>query len=558
MNILLKQISSLEKVTSHSQMDELCEITSAKVFAGESYSYQICGRYSSDSADDSPYKVYKADTYVFVDSALKDYINVYCVKDAVADCVDPHDDDVVLTEPGIVPDILVPLADQNGRMAISHTVTTLWVDVKVPSNFVPGVYPVKIRMENNADRTDVVETVFDINVLPGVLPAQSTIYTQWFHVDCIASAHNVEVYSEEHWTLIEKYMRLARELGINMILTPIITPPLDTEWGIKRLCTQLIKIEKCGDKYYFDFKLLDRYIDLALKCGMEYFEMSHLFSQWGLHFAANIKVKENGVEDYMFDTRVKSTDPAYGNFLRKMLPELVKFLKHKGVFEKSFFHISDEPYDDHLEAYQFGRDVLAPIIGEEKMMDAMSKVEYYDRGLTKLPVVASDHMEAFLEREIENRWGYYCCSQWDRVSNHFLGMPSYRNRIIGLQIYKFNLVGFLHWGYNFYNSQVSRYLVNPYMTSSSDKAFPSGDAFVVYPMKDGPVPSMRAMIFNEALQDVDVCKMLEGYIGRDAVIKMIDDEAGMNVTFKEYPRNSDYIPGLITKMKEMIAEYASK
>ncbi len=558
MDIFLKNISSLEKVRSVSEMNALTEINGAKVFAGESYSYQVCGIYTRVPEPDAPHKVFKADTYVFVDSALKDYINVYCVKDAVADCVDPHDDDVIITEPGIVPDILVPLSDQNGRMAISNTVTTLWVDVKVPSHCLPGVYPVTIRMENNLNRNDVIEKTFDIQVLPAVLPKQSTIYTQWLHVDSIASAHNVEVYSEEHWTLIEKYMRLAREVGINMILTPIITPPLDTEWGLKRLCVQLIAIEKCGEKYYFDFSLLDRYIDLAISCGIEYFEMSHLFSQWGLHYAANIKVKENGVEDYMFDTRVKSTDPAYGDFLRQMLTELVKFLKLKGVFEKSFFHISDEPYDDHLEAYKFGRDILEPIIGEDKMMDAISKVDYYDRGLTKLPVVAINHMEAFLERDIENRWGYYCCSQWDKVSNHFLDMPSYRNRIIGLQIYKFNLVGFLHWGYNYYNSQVSRYLINPYMTTSSDKAFPSGDAFVVYPMKDGPVPSIRAIVFNEALQDVDVCKMLEGYIGREAVVKMIDEAAGMDVTFKEYPRNSDYIPSLMNKMKEMIAEYSSK
>jgi len=39
---------------------------------------------------------------------------------------------------------------------------------------------------------------------------------------------------------------------------------------------------------------------------------------------------------------------------------------------------------------------------------------------------------------------------------------------------------------------------------------------------------------------------------------MIDDAAGMNVTFFDYPRNSDYIPSLMKKMKEMIAEYEAK
>lgn len=546
MNIVLKNISSLEKIRSKAQMESLCEINSATVLAGETYSYQLCCTSSPE----------KTDTYIFTGGELDGNIDVYVEKYAIVDCVSPHDDDVLMTEPGIMPDILVPLKDQNGRCAIFEDVTTLWINVNVPRSCKAGKHTVKIRFENSADRSDVIEKEFTIDVISAVLPKQSTVYTQWLHADCIATAHNVSVYSEEHWALLEKYVTLARDLGINMILTPIITPPLDTEVGLKRLCTQLIKIEKVGEKYFFDFSLLDRWINMCQKCGMEYFEMSHLFSQWGLVYTANVKVKENGVEDYMFDTRVKSTDPRYKDFLEQMLPELVKYLKRKGIYERCFFHISDEPYgSEHVEAYSYGKSVLAPILGEDRMMDALSNVEYYEKGLVKNPVVSILHMEEFLEKDIENRWGYYCCAEWQDVSNRFLAMPSYRNRIIGLQIYKFNLCGFLHWGFNFYNSQVSRYLINPYMTSSADKAFPSGDAFTVYPMKDGPVPSLRGFIFKEALQDVDICKTLEKYIGREAVIKLIDDEAGFDITFKKYPRNAEFLPNLMEKMKKIIAEH---
>lgn len=46
-----------------------------------------------------------------------------------------------------------------------------------------------------------------LDVLPLELPRQEPIYTQWFYSDC----------------------------GINMILTPVHTPPLDTEVGTARL-----------------------------------------------------------------------------------------------------------------------------------------------------------------------------------------------------------------------------------------------------------------------------------------------------------------------------------
>ena len=111
--------------------------------------------------------------------------------------------------------------------------------------------------------------VFD--VIDVKIPDQKTYFTQWFHTDCIATAHNVAIYSEEHWDLIDKYMAMANELGINMILTPVITPPLDTGEGIKRPCTQLVKIEKKDNKYLFDFSLLKRWIAMAEKNNIKYF-----------------------------------------------------------------------------------------------------------------------------------------------------------------------------------------------------------------------------------------------------------------------------------------------
>ena len=164
------------------------------------------------------------------------------------------------------------------------------------------------------------------------------------------------------------------------------------------------------------------------------------------------------------------------------------------------------------------------------------------------------HLEKFIENEVDNKWCYYCCGEAVDVSNRFMAMPSYRTRIIGLQMYKYGIKGFLQWGYNFYYTQLSVKLIDPHVTTSADKAFPSGDAFSVYPYGNGVTPSLRAFVFKEALNDFAVCMALERKIGREAVIKLIDSEAGMNVTFKQYPRCEEYIPNLIEKMQDMLAE----
>jgi hypothetical protein len=168
------------------------------------------------------------------------------------------------------------------------------------------------------------------------------------------------------------------------------------------------------------------------------------------------------------------------------------------------------------------------------------------------PICTIDHIEPFISRGVKGLWAYYCCAQYKEVSNRFIAMPSYRNRIIGIQLYKYGIEGFLHWGFNFYYSQYSLYPIDPYVTTSTDGIFSSGDAFSVYPGKNGPLPSIRALVFREALEDIALCKLLEEKIGKPAVVELIDKEAGFEVTFKSYPKSEDFIFRLTEKIKNML------
>ena len=47
------------------------------------------------------------------------------------------------------------------------------------------------------------------------------------------------------------------------------------------------------------------------------------------------------------------------------------------------------------------------------------------------------------------------------VCNRFFAMPLARCRAIGLQFYKFNIAGFLQWGFNFYTATGSTRHINP-------------------------------------------------------------------------------------------------
>lgn len=549
MSINIKQVSSLEKIRSFS--DIKTEISEKTLLKGEVFSFQQV--IYSDS---------QSEIEVSVDSELKNYIKLYQVKETPMDfpCIAHFsDDDYITKEPGLMPDLLIPLEDQNNFIKVYKDFATIWAEVCLPKDIAPGSYSINIKY--NGRTLEVPEgkitesKSISLDILNLELPEQEIKVTQWFHTDCIASVYNVPVYSEAHWDLIDKYMKAATEQGINMILTPVITPPLDTKPGALRPNTQLVKITKSGSSYSFDFSLLKRFIDLAKNNGLKYFEISHLFSQWGLKYSPNIYATENGEEKRIFGWHVPARDESYKEFLNQFLPELTGFLRKEQIIDNCYFHISDEPNLTHLDAYRYAYETVKPLLEGVKIFDALSSLDFYEKGLVSIPVTATNHIDPFLEKNIENQWAYYCCEQGDKTANRFLAMPSYRNRILGLQLYKYDIKGFLQWGFNFYYSQLSVFKINPYVTTSAEKSFPSGDPFSVYPGANGPLPSLRAKVFKEALQDISLCRLLEKYIGKENVVKFIEDKAEMEITFSKYPRNSVFSLDLDKAIKNELKKY---
>lgn len=541
MEVSVKQISCMEKVLPGDPLD-MPQVNKMTVLGGETISYQIAlkvaGRLSFTAKLSSPWG------------------RLYGVYNTVMDlpAYDTADGDYITKQPGIMPDMLLPIADEADTYKLSYEAGALWVTVTVPENTPAGTYTVDIDItaDDWKQKLDLPRQTMTLEVIGKNLPRQELKFTQWFYADCIADAHGVAIYSQEHWDLIDKYMQLARELGVNMLLTPVITPPLDTQVGHRRPNTQLVKMEKAGDRYRFDFTLLQRWLELCRKNGIEFIEVSHLFSQWGLAYAPNIWVTENGAETLLFGWHTPAKSPEYKAFLGQFLPALVAYLSDNWGKDKCFFHISDEPHAEHIEAYQYAHDVIVPLLDGCQTIDALSEYEFYEKGLVEVPVTKTDRIEPFLAHKLKRQWAYYCCSQNVDVGNRYFAQPSYRNRILGLQLYKFGIEGFLHWGYNFYYSRRSLKKIDPFLTSSGDKGFPSGDAFSVYPVDGGAVPSLRAVVFHRALQDIAVCRALEAKIGKAEVIKMIDDAAGEPLTFANYPRRSDFVPQLIEKMKELL------
>lgn len=522
----LVQLSSLEKVFLNRPI-EAKEFCRASALQGEEFAYQIA--YRSDC---------KMDLSLSVDSSIADDIQIYEIGTAPSQLPaypDSMDENYITREPGLFPDILNPLNPLEIKSVSANR--AIWINVTPSPSVKAGVYPITIVFKN--EELGVCESkTFHLELIDASLPEQTLIFTQWFHSDCIATYYKEEVFSESHWLHIENFLRTAADHGINMILTPLFTPPLDTAIGGERPTVQLVDVTKSGGKYSFQFSKLKRWIDLCKKCKIKYFEMSHFFTQWGAKYTPKIIAQVDGECKRIFGWDVAADSSEYKEFLDAFLPELVQFLKTEQIEGYTYFHVSDEPQLADLESYQKAYNLMKPHLKGFKIIDALSNYEFYRSGAVEHPIPALNHIQPFLE--VDDLWTYYCCSQGVKVSNRFFAMPSYRNRILGLQLYQHNITGFLQWGYNFYYSQCSQRPINPYVVTDADYAFPSGDAFSVYPGDDGTaIPSLRLKVFLHGLQDIRALQLLETKLPREAILTLLRSQGALS--FEEYPNNADFI-----------------
>lgn len=519
------QVSSLQRVFLDGRCD-LTEHNCDSVLKGERYSYQIAYKSSE-----------KFFAEIVIDSPLSQFITVRSVGNVPSE-LPVYESDCEFcerNEPGLFPDVLFPI--ENNRVLIKRqNFYALWITVDLPKDMDAGDYEIKIKLKKDGET--ISENIFGLHVINAVLPEQKLIYTQWFHSDSIANYYKIPVFCEKFWALVESFIKAAVHTGVNMLLTPVFTPPLDTEIGGERLTVQLVDVKLENGKYSFGFDRFIRWVRLAQKCGIKYFEISHLFSQWGAKYTPKIMAEVNGRQKRIFGWETSADSIEYDEFLSAFIPQLIKVIRSLGIEKSTFFHISDEPNEDQIESYSMAKSAVAPLLEDFPIIDALSDYSFYESGIINNPIPCTNDIESFIEKGFPHPWTYYCCGQGGKLSNRFFGMPLSTTRIIGFQLFKYGIEGFLQWGFNFYNSQYSLRSIDPFAVTDADSAFPSGDSFTVYPGKSGAIESVRSEVFFQALQDMRALTLLCDRIGKKRTIATVEADFGI-ITFFDYPRGTE-------------------
>ncbi len=553
----MKIISSLEKCFWDEKIESKKILSRATLLKNERFSFEAAYAETSDAL------YAKQVVFVKIDSPIADFISVSRIDDVplrMPAYKDYKDENYLRTEPGLYPDLMIPVTEKTQLYVVPRELKSLWFDVYSENGINAGIYPVKISLENGAGE-EIACASIELEVIDAMLPEQDIAVTQWFHSDCLSVYYQAPVFSDEYWRIVENFIKTAVKNGINTILTPVFTPPLDTAVGGERPTVQLVSVKKSSDgSYSFGYDNFDKWVSICEKCGVKHYEISHLFTQWGAAHAPKIMACVDGKSEpeRIFGWETDAHSEEYRIFLRAFVSDLLCHIEKIGLKGRCFWHISDEPGGEQLQSYLKSKEAIADLLKGEIIMDALSNYEFYESGAVENPIPANNHIEPFIEHNVPNLWTYYCCGQAVDVSNRFVAMPGARNRIIGTQFYKFNIVGFFLCGYNFYFSQYSVSPINPYTCTDGEYFVPAGDAFSVYPAPDGTAyETMHLVHFTQALTDLRALKLAQSLCGRDAVMAAIEN--GIDpITFKSYPHDSDYLINMRETINGMIKQKLNK
>ncbi len=256
------------------------------------------------------------------------------------------------------------------------------------------------------------------------------------------------------------------------------------------------------------------------------------FDMFGKYLSTNVKHGGNSVLLPLLDERLPLLEGAEYSRLEKLLA----FSKEQGV---SYFFLDAL---DKTEVYPSLLPLLLKLKIEDKTFFAVEKNKWKDvRGEVCEVVQIQDFLSEGSTPTASKKWlTYDKDATHSFYTNRHLNMPLQRVRVLGLQMYLNGVQGFVHDGFNNYYNEYGE-LINPNHETDGTGAFPSGDAFCVYPSYPNATASvydsLRLEAFSDAIEDYRCMLALEKCKGK-AFAKAFLEERGF-YGFSVYPTGTD-------------------
>ncbi|MDD5484117.1 MAG: DUF4091 domain-containing protein [Kiritimatiellae bacterium] len=249
----------------------------------------------------------------------------------------------------------------------------------------------------------------------------------------------------------------------------------------------------------FDYKNFDRYIKLLESYGLaDRLELGHL----GICDRAKGTVSINVWDCFGWNRKTGTPYLLKEEEIFVRLKDLAQHLESKGWIDKAVLHLADEPFAQNIKAYKELSRKVHQAVPRLKRIDAINTFDFGDDLDVWVPVLhCLDNFYEFYrnaQRRGKELWYYSCNNPWSGFyPNRGLDYPLTHMRLFHWLNYRYELAGYLHWGYNCW------YMDDPFGKPVKGEIAAPGDAFIVYPGKNGPLNSLRWEAHRDGIEDYE-------------------------------------------------------
>jgi len=395
--------------------------------------------------------------------------------------------DLVRPAPAWFPDYLS--ADRKCSMR-KGTRKAVYLTIKIPPETTAGEYRAMVTATAGSASASVPVV---IQVYPLTLPEQRhLLVTEWFSTSQFRKHHQLSSANEED------FFRLLKVYAQNMA---------EHRQNVFRVGLGEIESRRTADgKLEFDFSRFDKMAQVFWDTGCMDLLETGFVAKFG-------KGGWSGSEIVLESFPVREADGHRNamsgqEFLPRFLPALVSHLRAKGWLAKTVFHIADEPSNHNVMAWREASEFVRRHAPELRRIDAietphcLGALEIWVPKLAHLATWQAQYEEA--QRLGSELWFYTVgIFQGGSVLNKTVDVPLIETRLMHWLNYRYDLRGYLHWGYNVWTD-------DPINKPGEHR----GDGWHVYPAKDGLLDSVRWEQMRNGLQDYECLWLLENKISQ--------------------------------------------
>jgi len=393
-----------------------------------------------------------------------------------------------------------PLLEDDSISVPAGAAQPIWITVPIPVDAEPGIYRGELRVsgvvggERKSTTAPLAARVYDVVVGPSRLWVTNWYFTRFHHLEVDPAP-----YSKEFWSLLRRFAQNMAEHRQNVAWVS----PFELARG---------ELNDEGE-IVFDFAHFDQWVEIFMEEGViGRIEGRHIGTRsgdWSSPFVVRTLQERDGrFVPAMADPTSDEADAFYGRFF----PALVAHLEERGWLDRYLQHLADEPIAANIDSYRAMADLARRYAPQLRIIEACHTKDLIGAIDVWVPQLNYWHRDADhysqRQREGEEVWFYTCMYPQGDYANRFIELPLIKTRLLHWINYRHGATGYLHWGYNAWRDDVDP-LENPAPDHPAGRTIlPAGDAWIVYPGKDGPLDSIRFEAMRDGIADYELLCML--------------------------------------------------